>query len=397
MSFQVTNTTETGLTDCHKLISSFMKFYISHLKLKTTFYRNYKNFDEEKSVKDVKAADFSFSNNDPNENYSALSDTFSKLVVRHAPLKKKIQRGNHAPFVSKEMRKAIYTRSRLRNTFCKNPSEENEIKYKRQRNLCVSLRCKAIKYFSNITSKAIVTNKEIWKTIRPFLTNKGCLENSDIMLINDDEMVTDDKTLAKTFNEHYINIVERSSGLKQEKMKFDNSLNTSRNILHSIIDRYKNHPSILKIKSEVSSKSCSDSDFSRNILVTSDEVEKMLKSLNSKKAAGTDRLPIKLVKLASEVLSKPLSIAMNNSITSSTFPVKAKVATVVPIDKKTDNKYNVSNFRPVSLLNCFSKIYENCINNHIVNSMNNYISPYVSAYRKGYNSQHDVWRYGDNI
>ena len=35
-----------------------------------------------------------------------------------------------------------------------------------------------------------MTNKEFWKTIKPFLTNKGCLENSDIMLINDDEMVT---------------------------------------------------------------------------------------------------------------------------------------------------------------------------------------------------------------
>ena len=139
-------------------------------------------------------------------------------------------------------------------------------------------------------------------------------------------------------------------------MEFDNSLNTNRNILHSIIYRYKNHPIILKIKSEGSSKSFSDSDFSHNILLTSDEVEEMLKSLNSKKAAGTDRLPIKLVKLASEVLSKPLSIAMNKSITSSTFPDRVKVATAVPMDKKTDNKYNVSNFRPVSLLNCFPKI-----------------------------------------
>ena len=76
-----------------------------------------------------------------------------------------------------------------------------------------------------------MTNKEFWKTIRPFLTNKVCLENSDIMLINDDDMITDDKTLAKTFNEHYINTVERPSGLQPEKMKFENSLNTSRNIL----------------------------------------------------------------------------------------------------------------------------------------------------------------------
>ena len=64
------------------------------------------------------------------------------------------------------------------------------------------------------------------------------------MLINDDDMITDDKTLAKTFNEHYINTVERSIGLKPEKIKFENSLNTSRNILHS-------HPSICKIKSNL--------------------------------------------------------------------------------------------------------------------------------------------------
>ena len=70
MSYQGTNTTETGLSDCHKLISSFTKSFISRLKSKTIFYRNYKNFDVEKFVKDVKTADFSLSNHDPNENYS---------------------------------------------------------------------------------------------------------------------------------------------------------------------------------------------------------------------------------------------------------------------------------------------------------------------------------------
>ena len=126
-------------------------------------------------------------------------------------------------------------------------------------------------------------------------------------------MITDNKTLAKTFNEHYINTAEWSSGLKPEKMEFENSLNTSRNILHSIL-------TATRIKSAVSSKSCSVRDFSRNFLVTLDKVKgKMLKSLNLKKAAGANRLPIKSVKLASEVLSKPLSIAMNNSITSSIF------------------------------------------------------------------------------
>ena len=36
--------------------------------------------------------------------------------------------------MKKELRKAIYTRSRLRNNFCKNPTKENEKKYKIQRN-----------------------------------------------------------------------------------------------------------------------------------------------------------------------------------------------------------------------------------------------------------------------
>ena len=129
ISFQVTNTTETGVSDCHKLISSFMKSYISRPQPKSIFFRNYKNFDKEKFVKV-----FSFSNNDPNKKYSVLFDTFSKLANRNAPLKKKALRRNHNPFIIKEIRKAIYIRSRLRNNFCENPSEENERKYKRQRN-----------------------------------------------------------------------------------------------------------------------------------------------------------------------------------------------------------------------------------------------------------------------
>ena len=38
---------------------------------------------------------------------------FSELVNKHAPLKFKTLRGNHAPFMNKELQKAIYTRSKL--------------------------------------------------------------------------------------------------------------------------------------------------------------------------------------------------------------------------------------------------------------------------------------------
>ena len=69
--------------------------------------------------------------------------------------------------------------------------------------------------------------------------------------------------------------------------------------------------------------------------MTPDEIKIILKSLNSKKASGIDKIPTKLVKLASDVLAEPLSIAINNSIRA-TFSNNTKIASVVPIDKKTD-------------------------------------------------------------
>ena len=52
------------------------------------------------------------------------------------------------------------------------------------------------------------------------------------MPINNEEMVvTDDKKLARSFNEHYFNIFERSSGLKSEKIELDNSINTNKKSL----------------------------------------------------------------------------------------------------------------------------------------------------------------------
>ena len=151
-SFQKSGTTETGLSDFHKLISTFFKSHFSRLSPKAIYYRNYKNFDESKFIEDLIYTDFSLQSDDPNVNYSFLTREFSKIVEKHALLRKKFNRGNHASFMNKELRKAIYARSRLRNKFCKSLSKENEALYKRQRSKYVSLRRKSIKKcFNGIT------------------------------------------------------------------------------------------------------------------------------------------------------------------------------------------------------------------------------------------------------
>ena len=76
--------------------------------------------------------------------------------------------------MTRELRKAIYTRSRFKNKLNKNPTDENRTKYKKQRNKCVSLRKKAIKnYFRKVTDNGIMDNKHFWDMVKPFVTNKS--------------------------------------------------------------------------------------------------------------------------------------------------------------------------------------------------------------------------------
>ena len=89
--------------------------------LKKMYYRNFKNFNVKNVLKEVKNTDFRFNSDNQNENYELITNAFSNIVENHAPLKKKFLRGNQVPFMTKEFRKAIYKRRRLRNKFYKIP------------------------------------------------------------------------------------------------------------------------------------------------------------------------------------------------------------------------------------------------------------------------------------
>ena len=65
-----------------------------------------------------------------------------------------------------------------------------------------------------------MTNKDIWKAIKPFLANKVSLENSGIMFRDDEKMISGEKKLVKLWNNHYINIAVRSCGIKPENVEF---------------------------------------------------------------------------------------------------------------------------------------------------------------------------------
>ena len=96
--------------------------------------------------------------------------------------------------------------------------------------------------------------------------------------------------------------------------------------------------------------------------------------------------------MAAEPLSTPLSTAINNSFKYNIFLSNAKVTCVKPLDKKTEDKHCISNFRPVSILNTFSNIYEKFAQNLLVSNIEEFLSPFLAAYRKSYSTQYVLIR-----
>ena len=149
-------------------------------------------------------------------------------------MKKEFVRGNEAPFTNRKFRKAIYTRTRLKNKYWRVPSRENELAYKKQRNLCISIRWKSItNYLNKFTDKGLEINKSFWKIIKPFLTNKGT--DCDITIIDGKKIISDDSELTKTFKNHYINTVKINSGFKPLKItdQSNDDLSVTDEIIHA--------------------------------------------------------------------------------------------------------------------------------------------------------------------
>ena len=83
-----------------------------------------KNIDETKYLEDIKSINFCSILNSY-DMYTELTLAVQRVVDKHAPLKTKFVRGNNAPFVTKEMRKAIMNRSRHKNKYNKFKSRQN--------------------------------------------------------------------------------------------------------------------------------------------------------------------------------------------------------------------------------------------------------------------------------
>ena len=77
-------------------------------------------------------------------------------------------------------------RTRLRNKFLKYKTIENQEEYNKQRNYCVSLLRKTKRsYYENLNERNVTDTKNVWKTVKPYLSNKN-ISNNKITLVEND-------------------------------------------------------------------------------------------------------------------------------------------------------------------------------------------------------------------
>ena len=268
---------------------------------------------------------------------------------------------------------------RLYRLFKNVPSKVNWDNFRKQRNLCTDIRRRSIKHYFQERCIGGSKNDEFWKTIRPFVSNKGCNSDVDLMVEEGDKIITDPSQVANAMNEHYAHIAT-NIGQDQNPPDFQDSSAAdfvSKSTLHY---NQTSHLSIQLINKESAKCNFSFSEIDSNIMSNA------IKSLNPKKATGFDGILAKFLMMACPILCYPLTKIFNACIKHSTFPDICKSADIRPIFKKADPLLK-KNYRPVSILTSVSKVFEKLLEAQLQGFQDTILHSGVSAFRSGYSCQ----------
>jgi hypothetical protein len=96
--------------------------------------------------------------------------------------------------------------------------------------------------------------------------------------------------------------------------------------------------------------------------VSEQDILDMISTLDANKAVGPDIISNKMLIAVKVQISKPLCMLFNKSLHQNIFPTDWKLAHVIPLFKAGDKSFP-SNYRPVSLLSCVSKLLEKIVLN----------------------------------
>ena len=109
--------------------------------------------------------------------------------------------------------------------------------------------------------------------------------------------------------------------------------------------------------------------------------------ISASKATGIDGINAKFLKLAHVSLAKPVAHIINSSLKSAVVPLEWKQARVTPLFKSVDS-FEMSNYRPISVLPVMGKILERIVHDQLYNYLNanNMLHTSQSGFRPGFST-----------
>ena len=276
-----------------------------------------------------------FNNKNINEQVSILNETILNVFSNYVPNKYITIDDKDPAWMNETIKLKIKAKDNMYNKYLQNVRFESdfvllETLITELNELIVTTK---VLYYENLGKKLnnpLVQAKTYWSILKTFYNGKK-IPLIPPLLVND-KFVTDMETKADIFNKFF---AEQCTHLKNDSKIPINQIFLTQSRLSSL---YFNEDEILKI----------------------------IRALNIHKAHGHDDISIRMIKICDKSLLKTLTILFQNSTKSSCYPVIWKRSNIIPVHKKND-KQLVENYRPISLLPIFGKIFEKIIFDRLYN------------------------------
>lgn len=302
-----------------------------------------KRTDYTKALTELNGVDWSIitSNSDPNSaTYNFLiiiKNILDKYSTQHImPNRKRTTK----PWVTPGLLRCIKFRDKLHLRFRKNPEDQVlKISYIRYRNYCNGL-------LKNL--KRMYERKQINE-------NKKDIKRTWNIIKQICNLNTDTKTPMELLN-------IRPSQLESVNCVNNYFVNIGQNLASDILGK---HPA----ETDKATTTNSDNTPRSSLMLLptcEEEIRKIILSLKNSVSTGWDGISSVFMKKAIDSLIKPITYISNICLQYGIFPTVLKQAVIVPVYKSGDRD-NVSNYRPIALLPCLSKIIEKLINIRLLN------------------------------
>ena len=297
------------------------------------------------------------------EKFEKFEHEYTKIYQKNFPPKTKRskKRKTDKPWILPWLQSACDRKNAMYKTFVKHPTIENETKYKKLKKFVTQHIKKAKnKFYDNYFKKFSNDGRKQWQMINNLLNRKSHNKNRITKLQYKDKTLTNSQDIANSLNDFFCNIAQK---LKDK----NNSTGTG-----GTPPDYTLHNRIL---TSMSIEDCTDFEIT-NII-------------NALKNKATSDLGIRPLKYISTEISPILNHLISCSLQQGVFPTKLKCAKVIPLHKGGSST-DTSNYRPISLLSCFSKIYEKVMHARLIKYLNENDIIFKSQYgfRAGHSCEH---------